>query len=184
MKKALAFIAIALVAVASQAATIKWTSGAMFEAADANGTWSTSAKAKGTVTATYLLVSSDTYNTYKAGGQTLYDDFKAGKITSTEKSNSIASNNGGQANFTGTTTFAAGGTGYVLAIYEYTSATYGDFFIATSGYDEISDVDVAKGVASSNLAPNVGKWTPVPEPTTIALLALGLAALGLKRKNA
>ena len=27
-------------------------------------------------------------------------------------------------------------------------------------------------------------WTPIPEPTTIALLALGLAAIGLKRKVA
>ena len=27
-------------------------------------------------------------------------------------------------------------------------------------------------------------WTPVPEPTTVALLALGLAVLGLKRKVA
>ncbi len=31
---------------------------------------------------------------------------------------------------------------------------------------------------------NAGTWVAVPEPTTVALLALGLAALGLKRKVA
>lgn len=31
---------------------------------------------------------------------------------------------------------------------------------------------------------NMASWTPVPEPTSVALLAIGLAALGLKRKVA
>ena len=44
-------------------------------------------------------------------------------------------------------------------------------------------VTFATGNANS-IVSNANNWHPIPEPTTVALLALGLAALGLKRKVA
>ena len=51
---------------------------------------------------------------------------------------------------------------------------YGD---ATGGtFDDIGVNAYAAAVSAG------GGWTAVPEPTTVALLALGLAAVGMKRK--
>ena len=49
-------------------------------------------------------------------------------------------------------------------------------------YYEISAEDVATLKAGSNLDVNVGKVNVVPEPTALALLALGVAGLALRRK--
>ena len=47
----------------------------------------------------------------------------------------------------------------------------------------LASITLATGNVNS-IVSNANNWHPIPEPTTVALLALGLAALGLKRKVA
>ena len=195
MKKILSFLAVALVAAASQAATVQWQSGTMYVAKDDTGAWAdaTSAnRAKGSVTAVYLIVDQSTYNSYAGKAEDIYKDWSTLEGKATRKSDAITSNNGGTANWTDSTEVTkADGTIYALALYTYTHATYGDFYIAASGSASVNDAGDISG-SNKGLASNVGSWTvvpsstpdPIPEPTTVALLALGLAAVGLKRKVA
>ncbi len=197
MKKILSTIAVAVLAAAVQAVTVTWSTGAMYAAKDANGTWTATSGTTGKIaansaTVTIFLVTESTFETYlEKSVDEVYAAGKAGNIAN------IANNGGGKSNAGGLVTwkdqahdYSTGDKAFAIYIVDYKDPTYGDFKAVGFGSTYISASGAAANTINgtsysyNNAINRVGSWSAVPEPTTLALLALGLAAVGLKRKVA
>lgn len=183
MKKSLTFLAIVLVAVVSQAATLTWKSGTFYLKNGAKA-GATGAPA---VTAYFILtdaanVASFNADNYIADNVDPSSGFK-GSYDKTVTANALGANWSNQGNYN-----AGDSQGMIMLFtyqldgqyYAYATAATG-----TIGADGKSGNvnNMASAIGTASAAQSAG-WTAVPEPTAIALIALGLAAFGLKRKIA
>ncbi len=176
MKKALTFALLALATIATHAATITWGSGTVTAS---NGS---AANADSNVVKGYLfLVNEETWNKFDAAKDTA--TYIKADGTAAKTADATASSTKKGAVDLKTTATAADGMQYALVFYvdkdNKVKSTKGNDYINAQGVQNGTN---SGGIANSQYAS--ANWVAVPEPTAVALVAIGLAALGLKRKVA
>lgn len=195
MKKVILAVAVIGVALATQAASVSWTSAKLFTASGETGGFSSTA-IKAAATGYLFMLTSGEYDSfladYTANGnmKTVYDAYKdsLGSATGTAKT----ANRTSVANIE--TEANVGDTVYGAIIYTYHDAAFGkDFYIANIA---TGTVGAESGLTLANLGTHffgdaagtpTGGWQGVagdiPEPTSGLLLLLGMAGLALRRKQ-
>ena len=181
MKKFILVLTAAAVSYAASAASVGWTlSGAANYANDAYQFFVVGQNGATSIEAIQLLLDAGTDVSSKA--------FASGTVGETGAASVSASNSGKTlANSASYTAF--------FVVYDTTSPTAGSSkYVIVSGASGLSKTVNATASSVSfttgnqaNYLNNTDNWKsfgPVPEPTTVALLAIGLAAVGLKRKVA
>ncbi|MBQ8124373.1 MAG: PEP-CTERM sorting domain-containing protein [Kiritimatiellae bacterium] len=194
MKKLMILTAVALSAIAVNAAAVTWGTGTVYQPTD--GTKKAGSKGAGyafTITKaqydTWFAMSvadgmKDVYDTF--GGSTTSADFVMSNGAATPKNQFKI----GEGTFT--TEVGANSTQYLAFVFTYTDgedqwymANVSSFAMGEMPVDDTKNnvATIWGGTASTGGTANMS-WTAVPEPTSGLLLLLGVAGLALKRKRA
>ncbi len=195
MKQIMILAAVAITAIATQAASVSWTTDAFFTPGT-DGAFTETKTARGTVTgylweiadaATYAIYASDTSKIYAEFGKEGYGALGAATASATSTSTRKVA-------LDGTTDWAVGDTAYALVLYTYNDGTK-DWYIANAAkYDGMDSLGVTVSSLNGYKGGLIGEdpqgaaitgWSTavVPEPTSGLLLLIGVAGLALRRKQ-
>jgi len=186
MKKLMIALGVIALTAVTQAASVKWNSGTVKAASNAEGVSGT-ANASSYTAYLYTFATLDAYNEAVATSvDKLYASY-VGKespvMTATAKPN-------GAANITqtgldnGSTDNPITVYGMVIYVDTTTAASYDgvDAFVKV-GFNTGTYQDTT-GLQFSNMGTQQANWTAVPEPTSGILMLLGMAGLALRRRRA
>ena len=188
MKKLIVMAGVALGVLASEAATVAWNSGTIYDSEN-------NKVGKDAITA--ILWESTSSTAFSSlTGQDLYDAYKAGTVDTLvdgAKVKTGASTALCAANLTTGTAYDSGTTVYAALLYvETANDNYiSNFAQATASSAKVTTADLTKyeggSFGGTPNGPAISGWTSgsggVPEPTSGLLLLLGGAMLALRRKQ-
>jgi len=185
MKKLILTVLACSFACAMQAASMTWSTGAL-KTAGINGAMTGTALFPGFVYC-FLGADNSAAKIAAAGGANTWQNFVTAQGSAgNELSNytKATASNGIAYQSTASTQTFTGGTSFYLVIFDGSSAqSAGNYMVTTvmiktlgSGGSQL----YAFGTANGGYVPSV--WSPIPEPATLALMGIGLAVVGLRRK--